>query len=130
MAAYLSPAWFDDINESARTDDGLRTVTAGARVTIQQVVTGGPAGDVRYWVRVDDGSVEAGPGDAEEPDATVVQSFDTAVGMSRGELAVEDALLAGRARLAGDVGVLVRHQAALQGVAAALGAVRARTTYA
>lgn len=130
MAAFLSPAWFEDLNESARVDDGLRAATAGARVTIQQVVTGGPEGDVRYWVRVDDGSVEAGPGTAERPDATVTESYDTAVAVSRGALAVEDALLAGQARLTGDVGLLVRHQAALQRVATALAAARMRTTYA
>lgn len=127
---YLSPGWFDDLNATARADDGLRTATAGARVTIQQVVAGGPAGEVRYWVRMVDGSVEVGPGDAERPDATVAQSYGAAVAMSRGDLAVEDALLAGQARLTGNVAVLVQHQAVLQRVATALGAVRVRTTYA
>lgn len=130
MAAYLSATWFDDLNSAARADDRLRAATAGARVVIQQVVTGGPVGDFRYWVRVDNGSVVTGPGDAERPDATVTQSYDTAVAVSRGDLAVEDALLAGRSRLTGNVAVLVRNQAALQGVAAALGPVRERTTYA
>ncbi|HEX2700787.1 MAG TPA: SCP2 sterol-binding domain-containing protein [Acidimicrobiales bacterium] len=129
MAAYLSPAWFDDLDRTARAADGLGPVTAGAQVVIQQVVTGLPDGDVRYWIRVDDGAIQVGRGDAERPDATVTQSYATAVAVSRGELAVEDAILAGRAKLAGDIGVLVRHQAALQGVAAALAAVRERTTY-
>ena len=129
MAAYLSAAWFEDVNRAARADEGLAGVTAGARVTIQQVVTGGPAGDVRYWVRVDDGAVEAGPGTAEAPDATVTQSYETAVAVSRGELSVEQALLDGRVRLSGDVSLLLRHATALGGVAAAFGEVRNRTTY-
>lgn len=129
MAAYLSSAWFDDLNELARADVGLRTATAGARVIIQQVVTGGPGGDVRYWVRLDDGLVEAAPGEATQADATVTQSYPTAVALSRGELRVQDALLAGQARLTGDVGALVRHQAALQAVATALATVHSRTTY-
>ena len=119
------PGWHPD----ARADERLARSTAGARVTIQQVVTGGPAGDVRYWVRIDDGAVEAGPGEVEEPDATVTQSYTTAVAVSRGELAVEEALLEGRVRLAGDVSVLLRHAAALGGVAEAFGGVRDRTTY-
>lgn len=129
MAAYLSPAWFDDLNATARSDDRLPAATGGARVVIQQVVTGPPV-DARYWVRIDDGVVEVGPGDAERPDATVTQSYPTAAAVSRGELAVEDAILAGHTRLSGDIGVLVRHQAALLGVATALDAVRNRTTYA
>lgn len=129
MAAYLSPAWFDEVNEAARTDLQLHPDSAGGRVTVQQIVTGGPGGEVRYWVRVDDGRLDIGTGAAEEPDATVTQSYETAAAVTRGELDVEAAILAGRIRLSGDVGVLVRHQAALRGVAGAFGAVRARTTY-
>ncbi|MGI8686530.1 MAG: SCP2 sterol-binding domain-containing protein [Acidimicrobiales bacterium] len=129
MAAYLSPAWFDDLNQAARADDGLRQATSGTRIVLQQVVTRPTGGDTRYWVRVDDGSVQVGPGDAEQPTATVTQSYETAVAVSRGELAVEDAILAGQARLSGDIGALVRHQAALQGVATVLAGVRDRTTY-
>jgi len=129
VAAYLSAAWFEDVNDVARADAGLRTATAGARVTVQQVVTGAPAGDLRYWVRVDDGEVEAVPGEAPRADATVTQSYETAAAVSRGELAVEQALLEGRVRLSGDVGVLLRSAAALAGVAAAFAGVRDRTTY-
>lgn len=130
MAPYLSQSWFDDVNTTARADAGLSAATAGAHVVLQQVVTGGPDGDVRYWVRVEDGAVDAGPGDAARPDAVITQSYDTAVAVSRGELTVEGAILVGRARLSGDIGLLVRHQAALLGVAAALGPVRDRTSYA
>lgn len=129
MAAYLSTAWFEEVNRVARADDRLARSTAGARVTVQQVVTGGPTGDVRYWVRVDDGAVEAGPGVAAQADATVSQSYETAVAVSRGELSVEQALLDGRVRLSGDVSVLLRHATALGGVAQAFGEVRERTTY-
>ncbi|MFP5375367.1 MAG: SCP2 sterol-binding domain-containing protein [Acidimicrobiia bacterium] len=129
MAAYLSAAWFDDVNAAARADEGLAAATAGARVTLQQVVTGAPGGEVRYWVRVADGVVEAGPGRAEGADATVTSSYETAVAVSRGELAVDQAVREGRVRLAGDVGLLVRSAAALGGVAAAVAGVRDRTTY-
>ncbi len=129
MVVYLSPAWFDEVNRAASASPDVRSATAGVRVTIQQVVTDGPSGTVRYWVRLDDGVVEAGPGDAERPDATVTQSYETAVAVSRGDLAVEAALLEGRVRLTGDVGVLLRHAAALGGVGAAFGQVRDRTTY-
>ena len=129
MVDYLSPAWLDEVNAAARGSDELRSATAGARVTIQQVVTGAPAGDVRYWVRVDDGRVEAGAGEAGAADATVTQSYETAVEVHRGALDVQGAILAGRVRLSGDVTVLVRHSAALQGVAGAFAEVRQRTTY-
>ena len=129
MAAYLSAAWFEDVNAAARADRSIATTTAGAHVTIQQLVTGGPSGDVPYWLRVDDGVLEIGPGHAERPDATVAQSYGTATAVARGELSVEQAVLEGRVRLSGDVSVLLRHAAALAGLAAAFGEVRDRTTY-
>lgn len=130
MAAYLSPGWFDDVNRAAGADDALAGAIAGAAVTIQQVVTDGPDGEVRYWVRLREGRFEAGPGQADGPDATVTQSYDTAVEVSRGRLEVEAAILAGRIRLAGDVATLVRQQAALQQVARSFDDVRRHTTYA
>lgn len=122
MAAFLSRAWLEELDGAARADAGLRAATAGARVTLQQVVTGGPDGDVRYWVQVDDGEVRVGAGAAERPDATVTQSYATAVAVRAGQLSLEEALLAGRIRLAGDVATLARHQGALLGVAGALAA--------
>lgn len=129
MAAYLSPAWFAEVDEMAKAGMRLHPERAAGRLTIQQIVTGGASGEVRYWVRVDDGRVHFGTGAAEAPDATVTQSYETAAAISRGELGVEAAILAGRIRLSGDVGVLVQHQATLHGVAGAFEALRARTTY-
>ncbi len=128
MAPFLSRAWFDEVNDAARSG-AVRTAAAGASVTVQQIVTDGPDGVVRYWLRVEDGSVEIGRGDAECPDATVTESYATAVAVRSGELAVEDALLAGRIHLTGDVAALLRDQAALQALAGAFAVVRQRTTY-
>ncbi|HET7490175.1 MAG TPA: SCP2 sterol-binding domain-containing protein [Acidimicrobiales bacterium] len=121
VATFLSPAWFDQVNEAARADGGLRAATAGARVTVQQVVTGGPDGDVRYWLELDDGAVRVVAGTAPSPDATVTQSWDTAAAVRAGRLRIEEALAAGHIRLAGDLGTLARHQGALRSVAAAVG---------
>lgn len=125
MAVYLSPAWFEEVARLA----GAAPAAGEASVTIQQVVTGAPSGDVRYWVRVAGGAVEVGPGDAAEADATVTQSYGTAVALGSGRLAVEDALREGRIRIAGDVALLTRHQAALLAVGEALSAVHEHTTY-
>lgn len=129
MAVYLSPAWFEDVNRAAAADDGLRAATAGARITLQQVVTGSAAGDIHYWVKVDDGTVEVAVGDADNPDVTVTQTYETATAVGQGELSVENALLAGRARVGGDLGTLAEHQKALQELAAVLGKVHSRTEY-
>ena len=122
---YLSASWFEEVNRVA----AAAPAEPGEAVTIQQVVTGGPSGDVRYWVRVAGGVVEVGPGEAAGAGATVTQSYDTAVALGTGRLAVEDALREGRVRIAGDVALLARHQAALLAVGAALSTVHQHTTY-
>lgn len=133
MARYLSQGWFDEVNEAARADPALKEATAGTRLTLQQVVTGAPEGDLRYWVRIDDGSVEAALGDAASarlsPDATVIESYETAAAVSRGELSTENAFLEGRIRLRGDIAVLLRHQSVLKSLGEAFADVRGRTEY-
>ena len=129
VAAYLSPEWFEQLNRAAdRVGDALQC-SAGIHLTIQQVVSGGPLGDVRYWVRVDDGTVAAGLGQADDPDATISQSYSTAVAVATGELDVEEALMAGRIRLSGNVAALIQHQEALLGLDAAFADVPRRTSY-
>lgn len=133
MVRYLSQEWFDEVNEAARRSTALKAATAGVRLTLQQVVTGTPDGDVRYWLRIDDGSVEARLGAAAageaSPDATVTQSYETAAAVIRGELSTEEAFLGGRIRLRGDIGVLLRHQSMLNKLGQAFDEVHGRTEY-
>ncbi len=130
---YLSDSWFRAVNEAARSSTALQQVTAGAHLTLQQVVTGGPEGDVSYWLLIDDGTVEAVPGEGPQgervPDVTVTQSYETAAAVNRGELSTQDAFLDGRIRLRGDIPVLVRHQNVLNGIGEAFSEVRRQTEY-
>lgn len=128
MARYLSGEWFEEINAAARAGAAPPTATGGRPVVLQQLVTGGPDGDVAYWVRVGDGTLEAGLGRAEDPDVTVGQSYDTALAVSTGELSAQAAFLAGRIRVSGDPTALLPHQAVLQELDRALALVRRRTT--
>jgi len=128
MARYLSAKWFEEVNAAAGQLPSAE-VTVPARLTLQQLVTGGPDGDVRYWVRMAGGTVEAGLGEAESPDATISQSYDTAVAVVRGQTRVQTALMSGDIRVSGDVATLVDHHESLQSLDAALADVRRRTTY-
>lgn len=130
MARYLSPAWFAEVEAAARArrPSPRPGVAVGGTLTLQQVVTGGPEGDVRYWLRVGDDTLVVGVGDA-AADVTLVQSWETAVSVATGTASSEAAFLAGRVRLTGDLGALVTHQAALQRLDAVFAEVRARTSY-
>jgi len=129
VARYLSPEWFDDLNAAARKKPG--PPQAGSdRLCLQQVVTGTPAGDVRYWIRLDDeGAVTAGLGEVDSPDAVISQSYDTAVSVVRGDTRVQTALMSGEIRLAGIFDTLGDHREALRGLDATFSELRGRTSY-
>ena len=119
---FLSGEWLD----------GLASATAAASpaatVSVHQVVTGGPDGDVEYTVRLDHGTVtvEPGPGAA---DVTVEQTYETAAAISQGRLSPAAAFAAGRLRLVGDIELLVRHQEAVAALGPLLAGVPGATTY-
>ncbi|HUP70762.1 MAG TPA: SCP2 sterol-binding domain-containing protein [Acidimicrobiales bacterium] len=132
MARYLSQGWFDEVNEAAGKSATLRDATAGVQLTLQQVVTGTPEGDLRYWLRIDDGTVETGlgtPAEGGPPHATVTQSYETARAVINGGLSTEEAFLGGRIRLRGDIGVILRHQSVLNSLGEPFDEVRRRTEY-
>lgn len=129
MARYLSQSWAEELNAAVGASGAVEAAGAGSVLTVQQVVTGGPDGDVRYWVRLGPGPVTVGLGEVPAPDVTITEPYETAVAVNRGELTSEAAFLSGRAQVSGDLAALVEHQATLQGLGAAAAAVRAHTSY-
>ncbi len=128
MARYLSPEWFDDLNAAPQQRADPAPPPAH-RLSLQQVVTDAPEGEVRYWVRLDEGRVTAGLGEAETPDAVITQSYETAVGVVMGDIRVQTALMSGEIHLTGDIATLIDHQDALRGLDATFSDLRSRTSY-
>lgn len=129
MARFLSPDWMAEASAVAAEDPDVGTATAGVHLVIQQVVTGGPDGDVRYIVTIDDGSVSLRAGEDDQASVTFTLSWETAVAMATGAMGGQEAFTTGRLRLRGDVDVLLRHGSALAGLNAVFAGLRERTTY-
>ena len=96
---------------------------------LEQVVTGTPAGDVRYQVVVAAGRAVVTRGRAGSPDATFTEDYPTAVAVARGELTTQAALLAGRIVVGGNMATLSASQDDLAGLEPIPAAVRAETTF-
>jgi predicted lipid carrier protein YhbT len=124
---FLSPQWLAELAEVARgvvvEEDG------GPGVVLQQVVTGTADGEVRYVVRVTDGRLAVRPGEDTSADVTLTTDWLTAVAMARGELGAQDAFMAGRLRVGGDLTALLRVTPALARLGDLFAAVRERTSY-
>jgi hypothetical protein len=103
QVAFLSPEWIDAFVEAC----AALPPRAGASATLATVVVGGPAGakaETAYrWDLVDGRVAGAEPGGAADGavDLLVTQPYDDAVAALRGELAVDDAFMRGRTKIAG-----------------------------
>jgi len=100
LVAYLSQAWLDRAVALAANVPG----EPGVAIRIQQVLTGGPDGDVRYWTVVDDGrTVEQRLGQIDNADITLTTTYADSLAVQRGELDVSVAFMQGRLKVAGDM---------------------------
>src|SRR5947207_4842274 len=118
----------DAAQRAVDADAALATAAADVRVTVQQMVTGGPDGDVAYHVDIDHGAVRVTAGEADEPTVTFIQSWDTAAAIARGELSAQGAFMTGLIRVRGDLPKLVEHGSVFGGVDDVLAELRAQTT--
>ncbi len=123
MFAFLSPQWLEQLTAAAGGD----AVGPGATV-VQQVVTGGPDGDIAFVLEVDAGHVRARPGSDAGAVVTLTEAWETAVRIHRGELTAHDAIRAGLVKAGGDVRRLVGATAALVPLEPATSALRERTS--
>jgi putative sterol carrier protein len=98
---YLSPEWIDAYNTAVTGDDAVRTAMKGKSAVIQMLVAEAPEGEIHYWLRIGDGSVSAGLGDADNADVTISQSYDTAAKVNSGELDGQKAFTQGKVKIKG-----------------------------
>ncbi len=119
---FLSTEWAEAVKTQLNGNDEFRQASAGQHATIQQVITSGE-GDTHYWIEIAEGTIDMGVGDAEGPDATITQSYETAVKLAKSELSVVTAFMTGKVKVAGNMGLLMGLQGALSQLPAAMQAV-------
>lgn len=104
MAAFLTQEWLDDLRAQGAGDLDYGDATG----TVQYVVTGAPGGDVSYTLVFDGGKLrDATIGASADADVTVTIPYADAVRVHQGELDPNVAFMQGRAKVNGDMGVLL-----------------------
>ena len=106
MTAFLSEEWV-----ATATDPAAEALAArGATLRLLRVVGGGPNGEVRLAVRVDEaGAVTcapAAPGD-DEPELTLTNTAKDLAAILRGELDPNAAFMQGRTKVVGSTARLL-----------------------
>lgn len=113
---FLSPEWAQAVKEAVNASPGFAEVAGSTKIKIQQVVTAGPDGDVHYWLSLSDGVLDVGLGEAEDAAATISQSYETAVALTKGELSPVAAYMSGKIQITNLMKVM-----GMQGVLSQLG---------
>jgi putative sterol carrier protein len=102
---FLSPEWAAQLKAALNARESFREAAAGKRARLQQVITG--TEETRYWIVIDDGAIDLGVGDLDAPDATITQSYDTAVGLAKREVNPVTGFMMGRIKVDGNMGMLM-----------------------
>src|ERR1700729_3300603 len=117
---YLSPEWIDAYNTAVAADDAVHKALKGKSAVIQMVVADAPAGEIRYWLRIGDGTASASLGDAADAEVTIRQSYETSAQVNRGELDGAKAFTQGKVKITGKMMKMMQLQRPLAEVQKAL----------
>jgi len=109
---FLSEEWAAAAQEAMNADVGFVGAIGTQTARLQQVVST-PDGEKRYYVKLEDGKAVVAVGDVDSPDATITQDYDTAKGISTGELSAVAAYMTGKLRVQGDLMKLMTMQGVL-----------------
>jgi putative sterol carrier protein len=117
---FLSEEWTQAVEDALNANESFRSAAGSQSARIQQVVTT-PAGEKKYWFRLEGGQASLGSGELDEPlDATVTQDYETASAIMKNELNPVAAYMSGKLRVSGDLMKLMQLQGPMGQIPAAL----------
>jgi putative sterol carrier protein len=117
---FLSDEWLSEVSNRLNAHEGFQSAAKGQAARLQQEVLGSPAGDVRYGFVLDGGKVELSQGDIENPEATISQSYETAVAMSKQETTGQQAFMQGKLKVSGNLMKIMQLQGVFTAMPAAM----------
>ncbi len=109
---FLSQDWAGAVKAALNADEAFHAAAGTATAKLQQVITSAD-GETRYWITIGGGQIDMGIGDLDGADATISQSYDTAVALARSELSPVTAFMTGKIKIDGNMGLLLGLQGAL-----------------
>ena len=118
---FLTEEWAQAVTDALNANEGFKRAAGSSTARLQQVVTGTPEGEKKYWFTLEGGQAQVGIGDVTgTPDATVTQDYDTAVKLSKNELTGMAAYMSGKLRISGDMMKMMQLQGVLGQLPASL----------
>ena len=113
---FLSDEWLNEVQGRLNANEAFQSAAKGQSARLQNEITGGPSGDVKYGFVLEGGAVSLVQGDIENPEATLSQGYDVAVAMSKQEMTGQQAFMQGKLKVSGNLMKIMQ----LQGVFGAM----------
>ena len=113
MAQFLSEDHMVLGTDALNADSGFQSAMANVDLGLQFVVTGGPDGNVDYYLQVGDGSADLALGELDGADASVTSDYETSAAISKGEMNVQMAFMTGKIKVGGNMAKIMMNQGLL-----------------
>ena len=105
MPKYLTQEWHDEFK---RMSNATQPERPGVDARMQQVVTAGPEGDVKYYWVIQDGKlVESSLGELADAEFTMTMGWDDSVKVQKGDLDANAAFMQGKMKVSGNMAKLL-----------------------
>ncbi len=126
---YLSNEWINAVAEGIKLNNEITALARDNSVSVTQIVTGTPHGDVTYHLESRDGIIRFGAGPATVSDIAFTQDWQTAVGVATGKINAQEAFISGKIRFKGDHEKVIATQPLFLALDVVFSAVNANTNF-
>ena len=105
MPKYLTQEWHDEFK---RMSNETQPERPGVNARMQQVVTGAPDGDIKYYWVIEDGKLlESNLGELPDAEFTMTMGLADSVAVQKGDLDANAAFMQGKMKVSGNMAKLL-----------------------
>ncbi len=119
---FLSEDYVEATAAALAEHAGFNTAISGVELALQFRVTDMPEGDdVAYYVDIRSDGVDVALGELEAADVTITNNYETATGISTGDLNTQMAFMTGKLKVSGEMAKLMLNQNTINEMTKAMG---------
>jgi putative sterol carrier protein len=120
LAKFLSAEWAQEVTDTLNDHAGFKNAMGNADLGVAFNISGGPEGDVPYYLKSSGGKTSVALGTLDNADVTINTNYDTATAISKGDVNVQTAFMTGKLKVSGNLAKLMMHQSAINQWSAAV----------
>ena len=111
MAQFLSEEFMSEATEKLNAHAGFSNAISNVSLGVQFEVSDTPEGEIAYYLKVGDGAAAMARGSLDDADVTITNTYETSVGISKGEINTQMAFMSGQLKVSGNMAMLMMNQA-------------------